>query len=172
MQIQTPTSNYYLVVDYADKRMNNHYLVDISNEEIQDVEEDDYVVVSSRHGEYRLAKVVGYVPKAKVIFVTIRGYDGDTKECEEGRYNGNYYVQKVVDKRRELAVKTTEVVAKLSALAEEKKELELKLARRMDVIMAVKPEEYPEDVRVASARLAEVKKEIACYSAKLKELQA
>ena len=62
--------------------------------------------------------------------------------------------------------------ADIAGMDEEKKELELKLARRMDVIMAVKPEEYPEDVRVASARLAEVKKEIACYSAKLKELQA
>lgn len=121
MQIQTSPSTYYLVVDYADKRMNNHYLVDINNEELRDVEEGDFVVVTSRHGEYRLATAVGYVAKNQVTFKPTYGYDGEVKECAYGRYNGNYYVQKVVDKKRELAVKTAEVVAKLSALAEEKK---------------------------------------------------
>lgn len=172
MQIQTSPSSYYLVVDYADKRMSNHYLVDINNEELRDVEEGDFVVVTSRHGEYRLATAVGYVAKSQVTFKPTYGYDGEVKESTYGRYNGNYYVQKVVDKKRELAVKTAEVVAKLSALADEKKKLELTLAQRMDIIMSSTPDQYPEDVRVASTRLAEVKKQIDCLKAQLKELEA
>ena len=172
VKIETSSNNYYLVIDYADKKMANHYLVDITDEALADIDEGDYVVVSSRHGDYRLAKALGILSKNQITFRNVSGYDGDTKESAFGRYNGNYYVQKVVDKKRELAVKSAEIVAELSALADEKKKIGLSLASKMDIIMNSTPDQWPEDVKEESARMAAIKKRIELLNAKKKKLSA